>query len=416
MAVTSMPQQNADSPRLGERRLTGLWSFDYWLGLVAVALLVFGLLVVYSTTLPWSLSLANDTTTIFMRQVQWLLVGLVVVAVILRADYRWLQNLSIPLIIVTIGLLLAVLATNNVIFGAKRGLFNGSVQPGELAKLATIVYLAHWLSSKGNKLHSVSLGLLPFAVVVSVIVILIMLQPDMSTALLILFTAITMFFLSGSDGKQVFAGVAVAVGVVVLMVWLSTWLQPLHYIKERLDEWLTALADPSQATWHLQQAWIAIGSGGLAGEGLGVGALKWGVLPTPHTDSVFAVIGEELGLVGTLTVVALFTALVVRGFKIAREAEDEFGYTLAMGITCSLGYEALINMAVITGIFPFTGSALPFMSYGGSSLLVSMALVAILLSISRGALRPAKAARTRAHFDGGRRDRGPRVPRARSRG
>lgn len=416
MAVTSVPQQNRDTPRLGERRLTGLWSFDYWLGLVAVALLVFGLLVVYSTTLPWSLWLAGDTTTIFMRQVQWLLVGLVTVMVILRIDYRWLQNLSIPLMLLTIGLLLAVLASNNVIFGAKRGLFNGSVQPGELAKLATIIYLAHWLSSKGNKLHSVQQGLVPFGVAVSTIVILIMLQPDMSTALLILFTAITMFFLSGSDGKQVLVGMALSVGVVGMVLWLSTWLEPLSYIKDRLDEWLSALSDPSQATWHLQQAWTAIGAGGLAGEGLGASALKWGVLPTPHTDSVFAVIGEELGLVGTLTVVALFAALVVRGFKIAREAEDEFGYTLALGITCSLGYEALINMAVITGIFPFTGSALPFMSYGGSSLLVSMALVAILLSISRGVMHPAKAARTRAHFDGGRRDRGPRVPRARGRG
>jgi cell division protein FtsW len=408
MAVTSLPQQGARSAAPDERRLSPAWNFDAWLALVAGALLVFGLLVVYSTTFPWSLYSTGDTTTVFMRQVSWLGLGLVVVAISLRFDYRVLRSLSVPIMGVTVLLLVLVLVVGTVIFGARRGLVNGSFQPGELAKLATIIYLAHWLSSKGDRLRSVKLGLAPFGVVVGVVAGLIFMQPDLSTALLIVLTAGTMFFLAGADLRQLLVGLVAA----ALAFWLLV--PRLPYAQDRIAEWRQALDNPAQATWHTRQALIAIGSGGPAGLGFGTSRQKFGILPTPHTDSVFAIIGEELGLVGTLAVLGLFGFLVQRGFKVAQQSQDEFGYILAVGITCSLGYEALINMMVMTGIFPFTGVALPFMSYGGSSLLVAMLSVGILLNISRGALSQ-RLRRRRAYSDGGRGDGGSRLPGTRGR-
>ena len=410
MAVTSVPRQQTEAAQ-PERPRHSAWAFDYWLALVAGALLVFGLLVVFSTTFPWSLSSHGDTTSIFLQQVQWLAIGLVVVVVLLRFDYSILRGLSLPVMGLTIVALLAVLIVGQVVFGARRGLFNGSVQPGELAKLATIIYLAHWLSTKGDKLRSLKFGLAPYMVVVGVVAGLIFAQPDLSTALLIVLTAATMFFVAGADLRQLGIGLLVAAALFLIVI------PRLPYAQERIKEWESALADPLNADWHERQVMIALGSGGTTGVGLGIGRQKWGVLPTPHTDSVFAVIGEELGLLGTLAVLALFGCLVVRGFQIARNARDEFGFALGVGVTCSLAYEALINMTVMTGIFPFTGVPLPFMSYGGSSLLVTMASVGILLSISRGSFKSpkAKVRLTRAHHDGGRWNGGARLPRTRGR-
>jgi cell division protein FtsW len=263
-------------------------------------------------------------------------------------------------------------------FGARRSFFNGSIQPGELAKLAIVVYVAAWLASKGEQIRDVTYGLIPFAVLIGVVAGLIVMQPDVSTAMLIVLTALTMFFFAGADIFQL------AVGGIVSGITFFVLINQLPHARRRVDEYMLTWHDPTLVGHHIRQALIALGSGGLFGVGLGQGQQKLGYLPAPHTDSIFAVIGEELGFVGCLITMGLFLLLAYRGFKIALEAPDAFAALLACGITCWLTFQALVNIAVMTGLIPFTGVALPFVSSGGSAMVVSLAGIGLLLSISRG--------------------------------
>ena len=208
---------------------------------------------------------------------------------------------------------------------------------------------------------------------------LIVRQPDLSTAILVALTSFTIFFIAGADWRQfALAGLVGGSAFVFLMFTLP-------HARGRVDAYTTALQDPSQAHWHVQQSLIALGTGGWFGEGLGRGTQKFGPLPFAHTDGVFAVIGEELGFLGTFTVIALFVVLAWRGFLAAKNARDSYGSLLALGITCWLCYQALINLAVITAVIPFTGMPIPFLSYGGTSLAITLTAVGILLNISRDA-------------------------------
>jgi cell division protein FtsW len=244
--------------------------------------------------------------------------------------------------------------------------------------LAIIIYVAAWLSSKGSKLRQMTYGLIPFAVLIGLIAGLIVLQPDFSTAILIVLTAGAMFFIAGAEIVQVVLGFVVSSGTFYLLIINSV------HGSERLKHYLETLSDPKLVPYHVDQALVALGSGGLFGRGLGAGYQKFGYLPAPHTDSVFAVLGEELGLIGCLIVVALFALLAQRGFKIALEAREPFGAVLASGLTCWLIIQSLINVAVMTGMIPFTGIPLPFLSVGGSAMVSSLAAVGLLLSVSRG--------------------------------
>jgi cell division protein FtsW len=279
---------------------------------------------------------------------------------------------------VSLVLLVLVLGFGSVRFGAQRTFLNGSVQPSEPAKLAVVIYIAAWLSSKGEKIRQMTYGLVPFSVLIGVIAGLIVLQPDFSTAVLVVLTAIAMFFIAGADLLQVGLGCLVGGGTFYLLI-----INSLHG-SQRLDDYLATWSDPELVSYHVRQALVALGSGGLFGRGLGAGYQKFGYLPAPHTDSVFAVVGEELGLAGCLIVVALFALLAQRGFKIALEAREPFGAVLAVGVTCWLVFQAFINVAVMTATIPFTGIPLPFLSLGGSAMVSSLAAVGLLLSVSRG--------------------------------
>jgi cell division protein FtsW len=275
--------------------------------------------------------------------------------------------------------LIAILFFGEAIFGARRGLYEGSYQPSEVAKLATILYIAHWLSTKGNRVKKLSYGLLPFSLIVGVVCALIVRQPDLSTAGLVALISFTLFFVAGADWRQfAFAG---ALGGTVFTILVFT----LPHAAARVDAYRMTLRDPAQAGWHVRQSLIALGRGGAFGVGLGESTQKFGPLPAAHTDGVFAILGEELGLVGALVVISLLVVLVWRGVRTAIRARDSYGFLLALGITSWLAYQALINIAVITAVIPFTGIPLPFISYGGSSLLISMIGVGILLNISRDA-------------------------------
>jgi cell division protein FtsW len=272
-------------------------------------------------------------------------------------------------------------------------LFNGSFQPAEVAKFTVIIYMARWLSSKGEKLRQVTYGLLPFAIFVGGVTGLIIRQPNLSTAIIIGLCAMAMFFIAGADLIQ-YILLLIAGGVTVAIVIANTPYQ--------LSRWMVFLQDPfahlTKDNYQIAETLIALGSGGLIGRGIGSGYSKFGFVPAPHTDSIFALLGEEMGLVGTLAVLSLYLALVYRGFRIASRASDPFGQVLAAGLTFWLIFQAFVNIAVVTATIPFTGVPLPFISFGGSALVSALAAVGVLLNISRNETVPKEA---NATFDFG---------------
>jgi cell division protein FtsW len=224
----------------------------------------------------------------------------------------------------------------------------------------------------------VSYGLIPFAILLGFITGLIVLQQDLSTAILIAITALAMFFIAGGNLLQIITSVALGGSTFAFFITRSS------YRLARLTTFLDPLnSDPLGDGYQIRQILIALGSGGITGLGLGASRQKFGYIPASHTDGIFAILGEELGLFGCLIVIALFTFLAYRGFRIALAASDSFGTVLASGITCGLIFQAIVNVGVITASLPFTGVPLPFISFGGSSLMISMASVGLLLSISR---------------------------------
>jgi cell division protein FtsW len=354
--------------------------FDYWLLLIMAGLLVLGMLIVYSSTFWLGIEAKDGDALYYIRRqfVAFLLGGLGII-VFMNFDYHILRRISVPFLVLTLLGLIGVLFFGEAIFGAKRGIVAGSYQPSEVAKLAIFVYIAHWLSSKGDRIKDLTYGLIPFSVITGVVCSLIVLQPDLSTSGLIALVSFTLFFVAGADWKQfTMAGL---LGCAVFAILITS----LPHAAARLAEYLQSLRDPSQAGWQVKQAIVGLGRGGVTGVGLGEGIQKYGALPAAHTDGVFAILGEELGLIGTMAYIVLLALLVWRGLLTAWRARDGFGGLLALGITCWMGYQALMNIAVITAVMPFTGIPLPFLSYGGSSLLITMLGMGILLNISRDA-------------------------------
>ena len=358
------------------KKLFGL-PIDGLLIVIVGALVALGLMMVYSTTFDWSYQAYGDPSLIFFRQVSWLGIGIVAMIVCALMPYRWWMRLAVPMMGVTLAALVAVQLIGAVKFNAQRSLFNGSVQPSELATFATIIYLAVWLDSKNDRLRDLSYGVGPFGIIVGVVAGLILLQPDLSAAGMLVMIAILMFFIGGADIVQM--GLVGAVGSVAAFVVLQISATG----RQRLAEYFAGIKDVTQASWQLQQAAIAFINGGVFGRGLGESHQKFGFLPTPHTDAIFAVIGEELGLIGCVIVILLFVALAWRGFRIATGARDQLGAVMASGIIMWVILAAALNISVNLGLFPYSGHALPFISYGGSSLVVTLAGMGVLLSISR---------------------------------
>jgi cell division protein FtsW len=352
---------------------------DYWLLLAVAGLVVIGMLMVYSTTFDLGMLVWEDPTYYFRRQLTALVIGLAAILIFMQFDYHILRRYSVALMGGTLALLIFLLVTGEANFGATRGLYENSYQPSELAKLATILYISHWLSSKGDRIKDLTYGLLPFAMITGVVCFLIVQQPDLSTSGLIAIISLTIFFVAGAEIKQI--AIAGGLGGVVFYMLMRT----VPHAAARVKAWQEVLRDPEQAVWQVKQALIALGSGGYVGVGLGNSTQKFGPLPAAHTDGVFAIIGEEMGLFGSLLIIGLLGLLIWRGIRAATQARDTYGFLLALGITCWLGYQALINIAVITAVIPFTGIPLPFLSYGGTSLLLSLVGAGILLNISRDA-------------------------------
>jgi cell division protein FtsW len=387
MRKTRRTPPPADDRRPVERRRGYAAGFDLYLALVAGVLCAIGLLMVYSASIDISYQVTGDpnsTTYFFVRQLRSMVVGLLLLIIFARLDYHMWRRMSIFMMAGVIVLLIAVLRFGETRFEAQRSLFQGSFQPGELAKFTVVIYMAAWLAAKRTRLRNITYGVIPFTVVVGSVAFLIVLQPDLSTAASILATALSMFFIAGADWFQLLliGGAMGAAG------WqLATRLE---YARDRLTAHAAAIEDLTQASDHVQQAVTAFINGGLTGVGLGESKQKFANnLPFPHTDSIFAIIGEELGLLGSFFVIALFVLLIYRGFTISRYAPDSFGALLAAGVTCWIAYDALLNIAVMTAMMPPTGVPLPFISYGGSSLVAAMCGVGLMLSVSRAISRNA---------------------------
>ncbi len=355
---------------------------DYGLIVITLALLCIGIVMVYSASLVASYAQFGDQTYFFQRQLLWSGLGVVVMFLFMRVPYTWWRQMSFPCLLVSIVLLVLVLIPGfgTTALGATRWIRVAGIpvgQPSELCKVTLAIYMAAWLSSKGRRVREFWYGLIPFVAVVGLVVALVMRQPDMGTAVVIVGTAAIIFFVAGASLLQLVpVGLLGGAGMAFLAVQSS-------YRHSRLTAFMDPWAHPEDTGYHVIQSLIALGAGGVRGLGLGDSRQKFGLLPFPYTDSIFAVIGEELGLVGCSIVLTLFLLLAYRGLKTAWRAPDRFGSLLAIGISCQMAMQAFLNIAVVTSTVPFTGITLPFVSYGGSSMLVSFGAMGILLNVTK---------------------------------
>ena len=381
----------------------------YALLLAVMALTAIGIVMVYSASSVRSYFSNADPAAQGFEQIVWAAIGLTGLLIASRIDFRHLRYLAIPIFVITLGMLAAVLhpSIGSEINGSRRWIVIpgvGSIQPAEFAKLAVVLYLAHWLDRRGKASGTFWNGFMPFALVIAPGFLLIALEPDLGTAGVYAIAAGSVFFMAGAS--LVYIG---AIGAaVVAAAWLM--ISSTVYQMERIQTFLDPFRDPLGSGYNTVQALYALALGGLTGVGLGMSKQKYLYLPAPSTDFIFAIIGEEWGLVGTLTIVALFFVIAYQGYRIAITAPDTFSGLLACGITTWLVVQALINMMVVTALLPVTGIPLPFISAGGSALTINLAAVGILLSISRetsqtGSLRDAV-------FGVGRRDGRAHLPRA----
>lgn len=365
--------QNRRSIRLG---------IDVPLVLIVCTLSVFGIVMVYSASWDYSMTiLFQSPNYMFTRQLLFMALGIGVASILTFVDYHRYKKLAILAMAGTILLLFVVLVVNEVINNAARTIFQGSGQPSEIAKLVLVIYLSVWLSARRDQLSNVSFGLIPLGIILGILGGLIFLQPDLSASTTIFLLGGLLFFLAGGDLRQI--AFLLILGFVVGFIVFR--FHPTG--SQRVSEYLISIKDLTQAPMHLSRSLEALVKGGWFGVGIGRADTKLTGLPVPPTDSIFAVIGEETGLFGATTMVVLYIILMWRGLKIAQRAPDGLGRLMAAGLSLWLAMEAFINMAVIVGLVPFAGNALPFVSAGGSSLLVSLAAIGILLNISRVSAR-----------------------------
>jgi cell division protein FtsW len=347
------------------------------LGAVA-SMLLLGLLMVSSAS---QLSVAGDPWYWLRKQALYAVLGAVALVITSRVDYHRYQRASVLAMLGALALLLLVLVAGQSAYGAQRWLNFGifAFQPSELTKLALVLYLAHWLERRGERVGRVLDGLAPFAAMTGLVLALVLMQNDVGTAVVIAMTAVAMFVVAGANLLQLAPALAIGAGALALLVARS------GMRRARLDAWLHPLPPgcADAASYQLCQGLISLGSGGWFGRGLGDSLQKAGYLPNPFTDSIFAVIGEELGLAGCLLTLGLFAALAYRGLRISQRAPDRYGALLACGVTGWLVVQALVNIGSVVDAIPLTGVPLPLVSYGGSSLVVTLGAVGILLNISR---------------------------------
>ena len=360
--------------------------YDGRLLVIVGSLIALGIVMVYSSSFSYAYLFFEKSEYFLIRQIMWTVIGVAVLLVFMRIPYEFWRRMAVPILFLALVALAMPLLLKNVRFGAAQSLLSsGSIQPSEAAKLALVIYNAAWLASRRDRLREIRSGLIPYAIILAVVDGLIIMEPDFGTATLVVMIAAAMFFIAGADIKQLLVGSIVCGTTLAFFIWRS------EHALQRVTDFVTTLKDPlNGGSYQVQQAVRALAAGGFLGQGIGQSQLKQpGGVPLPWSDTIFAIVGSEMGLLGTLLVVGLFLALAYRGLIIAlsvqNRSQNQFGVLLAAGITLWLSFQAMINIAVVTATAPLTGLTLPFISFGGSSLVVSMAGVGILLSISKAA-------------------------------
>jgi cell division protein FtsW len=395
-------------------RLPTHTGYDLMLLSVVLALLGIGLAMVYSASGIKALDAQDDPRYFLVQQSAWVAIGLAAMLIVARIDYHRYRRLALPGLAIAVVLLAIVLVPGigTRVGGASRWLRISSFagfQPAELAKLALVLYLAFWLAAKRELVGRWSVTV-PFVAVLTLVAALVIAEPDLGTAIVVVAIGLTMYFVAGARLIE-FAALG---GLATICVATVAVVQPYRLL--RLVTFLDPWSEPQGAGFQTIQSIYGLALGGPLGEGLGAGKEKFGFLPAPYTDSIFAVLGDELGLLGTLTIVILFLVIAFKGVRIALSAPDPTGTLLATGVTVWLVFQAWVNMAVVTALVPMTGITLPFISYGGSSICVGLVAVGILLNVGRQAVARAD---DRAPVQGpprGRRDRRARQPAARGGG
>jgi cell division protein FtsW len=355
---------------------------DPWLPVLTLALVGMGLVMIYSASAPRALSAHGSSLHFAIRQGVWAGIGLLAFAVGLRVDFHRWQRLTPLLLLVTVAALAATLVPGIGIEagGARRwlGLRGLAVQPSEAAKFVCAVYMSGYVVRHAAELQAGRLGpVVRPLVILGVILGLVVVEPDLGNAVAIALVAGCLLFVGGLGWRYIVPLLLGSGGILALAVYLEP------YRLTRMASYLDPWADPRGAGFQVVQSFLAFGSGGLTGLGLGEGRQKLFFLPEPHTDFIFAVVGEELGLIGALLLVTLFALFAWRGVTIARACPDPFGRYLALGLTLMVTVQALINMGVAVGALPNKGLPLPFVSYGGSSLLLNLFAVGVLMNISK---------------------------------
>jgi cell division protein FtsW len=375
---TARPVRPAKRPR----------TFALLLAVIAVLNLL-GLVMVLSASSVSALDTYGSSWYIAMRQGIWLLVGTVMCVIVMKVDYHRWRRWSLPALAVTAVLLGLVLVPGVGINvnGSSRWLGYGplSLQPSELAKLTVLLFVADLLARRAAWIADLRLTLVPVAVVFGSFALLLMLQPNLGTTLVLGAIVLSVLHVAGTPLLPLM-GVGVSGAVVATGLALGA-----SYRRARVLAFLNPWADPLNTGYQNIQSLVGVASGGLTGLGLGESRAKWGFLPYAHTDFIFAIIAEELGLVGACVVVALFAALCILGAKASQQAPDRFGMLLASGITVWFGVQAFVNIGAVIGILPITGVPLPFVSYGGSSLVFSMIGAGLLLNVARQGQSPQRA-------------------------
>ncbi|HET7226831.1 MAG TPA: putative lipid II flippase FtsW [Candidatus Eisenbacteria bacterium] len=356
---------------------------DRWLIVLPLALTALGVVMVYSSSAILGLTRYQDPHYFLSRQLLRAALGVVALLVFSRLDLKRLKSASVPLLAIAAVLLMVVVAVGHVAKGASRWLKLGflSLQPTDLARLAAVVFLAWWLERHPPAERGFARGVLVPLAFVGVVAGLVLLQPNLSSAGLLGATGFLMIYLAGARVRHLLVPVAGGVAVVLVMLRLHPY--ELVRVRSFLDFLVHGTLQARGSGWQLDQSLIAIGSGGWFGRGLGGGLQKYLFLPEAHTDFIFSIFVEELGVVGAITLLAAFAMLLWRGMRTTvRAADDPFRFLLAGGLTLQIGLYALANLAVATGLAPTTGLPLPFVSYGGSALLVNLAMAGLLYRIS----------------------------------
>ena len=351
---------------------------DLFLFFVSLSLLVLGLIIISSASAPESLAITGGKSVFHygLKQFTFAIIGMGLMFFLMKFPYQGLKKFTIPMALITIALLVVVLFVAKEVKGATRWINLGffQLQPSEMAKLAVIMVIAHYCSEINNGIKNFVIGIGLPLVFLGIICALIMLEPDLGTTIVIFMTAMIMLFAAGAKLFHLMIPGLVGFGAGVVLIITEPY---------RLFAFLNPWKDPKDSGWQIIQSLYALGSGGPLGLGLGMSRQKFHYLPEAHTDYIFSILGEELGLLGTILVIILFFFLAWRGYKIAIAADDSYGRMLAVGITSYLVFQALLNISVVTSSVPVTGITLPFLSYGGSSLLVSLMGIGVLLNISK---------------------------------